>query len=86
MHVSCPAGYQVRRPVAIMMEGREQRMRVTRLLNLRRDLAIAIAVPLVVKAASLAANEIRSRGDGESKVADRLDQAGRFLRRAQRFI
>jgi hypothetical protein len=61
-------------------------MRVSRLLNLRRDLAIAIAVPIVVKVASLAATEIRSRTDGESRAADRLDQAGRFLRRVQRFI
>jgi hypothetical protein len=61
-------------------------MRVTRLFNLRRDLVIAIAVPLVVKAASYAAQEIRARGDGESRTADRLDQAGRVLRKVQRFI
>jgi hypothetical protein len=61
-------------------------MGVPRLLRLRRDLVIALAVPLVVKVASLAAQEIRSRTDGESRAADRLDQAGRVLRRVQRFI
>jgi hypothetical protein len=61
-------------------------MRVTRLLNLRRDLVIAIAVPLIVKAASMAATEIRSRSDGESRAADRIDHVGQVLRRAQRFI
>jgi hypothetical protein len=61
-------------------------MRVSRLFNLRRDLIIALAVPLVVKAASFAAQEIRTRGDGDSRVADRLDQAGRVLRRVQHLI
>jgi hypothetical protein len=61
-------------------------MRVARLLNLRRDLVIALAVPLVVKVASMAAQEIRTRSDGDSRVADRLDQAGRVLRRVQRFL
>jgi hypothetical protein len=61
-------------------------MRVTRLLNLRRDLIIAITVPLVVKAASMAAGEIRSRSGGDSRVADRLDQGTTLLRRVQRFI
>jgi hypothetical protein len=56
-----------------------------RLLNLRRDLVIAIAVPVVAKVISVAAEELRTRR-GPSPVADRLDQAGRLLRKVQRLV
>ena len=62
-------------------------MRIRRVLSLRRDLVIALAVPIVVKVGSLAAAEIRARNaDGESRAADRIDKAGQMLRRVQRFV
>lgn len=60
-------------------------MRVRRLLSLRRDLVVAIAIPLVVKGVTLAANELRSRG-GPTGIAYRLEQTGRLLRKVQRFL
>jgi hypothetical protein len=60
-------------------------MRITRLLNLRRDLVIAIAVPVVVKVISVVADELRTRR-GPNPAADRLDQAGRMLRSVSRFV
>jgi hypothetical protein len=64
---------------------KEVTMRVRRLLNLRRELVLAIAIPLVAKAISAAAQELRTRR-GPSRAADRLDQAGQLLRRARRFV
>jgi hypothetical protein len=56
-----------------------------RLLNLRRDLVIALAVPVAVRVISVAAEQLRTRR-GPSQVADRLDQAGRLLRKVQRLV
>jgi hypothetical protein len=60
-------------------------MRVRRLLSLRRDLVIMVALPLVTKGVSVAARELRTRR-GPSRAADRLDQAERLLRKVQRFF
>jgi hypothetical protein len=58
-------------------------MRVRRLLSWRRDLVVAIAVPVVIKVFSVAAEQLRGRR-GPNVVADRLDQAGRV--KASRFV
>jgi hypothetical protein len=60
-------------------------MRVRRLFTLRRDLVIMIAVPLVAKGLSVAADQLRARR-GPSRTTDRLDQAGRLLRKVPRFV
>jgi|GEM_PF-2699715 hypothetical protein len=60
-------------------------MRVRRLLSWRRDLVVAIAVPVVLKVFSVAAEQLRDRR-GPNVAADRLDQAGRVLRKASRFV
>jgi hypothetical protein len=60
-------------------------MRVRRLFSLRRDLVLAIAIPLLVKGVTVAADELRTR-KGPSRVADRLDQTGRLLRKVQRIF
>jgi len=44
-----------------------------------------IAIPLVAKGIAVAADELRTRR-GPSRTTDRLDQAGRVLRRIQRFV
>lgn len=60
-------------------------MRVRRLLTVRRDLVVMIALPLVSKGISFAARELRNRRT-ESRAADRLDQAGRLLAKARHFL
>lgn len=60
-------------------------MRVRRLLRLRRQLVLAIAIPVVVKGVTFAADELRQR-KGHSRVADRLEQAGRLLRKVQQIF
>lgn len=60
-------------------------MRLRRLLSVRRDLVLMVAVPLVSKGISLAARELRNRRT-ESRAADRLDQAGRLLAKARHFL
>lgn len=60
-------------------------MGVRRFLNLRRDLVIALAIPLAAKAMSFAAEELRARR-GPSRAADVLDRAEGVLRRVQRFF
>lgn len=60
-------------------------MRLRRLLSVRRDLVIMIAIPLVAKGIAVAADELRTRR-GPSRTTDRLDQAGRLLRKVQRFV
>jgi hypothetical protein len=60
-------------------------MRVRRILSLRRDLLVMVALPLLTKGVSLAARELRDRR-GPSRAADRLDQAGQLLRKAKRFV
>lgn len=44
-----------------------------------------IALPLLTKGISLAARELRNRRT-DSRAADRLDQAGRLLVKARRFL
>ena len=60
-------------------------MRLRRLFNIRRDLVIALAIPVAAKALTLAADQLRTRR-GPSRVADRLDQGERLLRRVQHFV
>jgi hypothetical protein len=60
-------------------------MRVRRLLSVRRDLVIMVAMPLLSKGISLAARELRNRRI-DSRAADRLDQAGRLLAKARRLL
>jgi hypothetical protein len=60
-------------------------MRVRRLLNLRRDLLIAIAVPVVGKVIAVAAEQLRER-KGPNRAADRLDQAGQLIRKVSKLV
>jgi hypothetical protein len=60
-------------------------MRMRRLLSWRRDLVIAIAVPVAGKLIGVVAEQLRDRR-GPNRVADRLDQAGSLLRRVSRLI
>jgi hypothetical protein len=60
-------------------------MRVRRLLNLRRDLLIAIAVPIVGKVIAVAAEQLREH-KGPNRAADRLDQAGRLIRKVSKLV
>jgi len=60
-------------------------MRLRRLLSIRRDLVIMVAVPLVAKGLSVAAEQLRQRR-GPSRASDRLEQAGNWLRKAKRFV
>jgi hypothetical protein len=60
-------------------------MRVRRLLNLRRDLLIAIAVPLAGKVIAAAAEQLRER-KGPNRTADRLDQAGQLIRKVSKLV
>jgi hypothetical protein len=60
-------------------------MRVRRLLNLRRDLLIAIAVPLAGKVIAVAAEQLRER-KGPNHTADRLDQAGQLIRKVSKLV
>ena len=60
-------------------------MRLRRLLSIRRDLVNMIAIPLVAKGISIAADELRTRR-GTSRATERLDQGGRLLRKVQRFV
>jgi hypothetical protein len=60
-------------------------MRIRSLLNLRRDLVIALAVPVAGKIISIAADQLRQRR-GPSLAADRLDQAGHLLRRVSKLV
>jgi hypothetical protein len=60
-------------------------MRIRSLLNLRRDLVIALAVPIAGKLISVAADQLRQRR-GPSVVADRLDQASHLLRRVSKLV
>jgi hypothetical protein len=55
------------------------------LLNVRRDLVIALAVPVVGKLMSVAAEQLRERR-GPSQVADRLDQASQLVRKVSRLV
>jgi len=60
-------------------------MRVLRLLSVRRDLVVIVALPLISKGISFTARELRNRRT-DSRAADRLDQAGRLLVKARRFL
>lgn len=60
-------------------------MRVRRLLNVRRQVIVAVAIPLVARGVGLLAARLRDRR-ADSPAAARLDQAGRLLRRVQRFV
>jgi len=58
---------------------------VRRVLSLRRDLVVMVALPLLTKGISIVAHELRNRRI-DSRAADRLDQAGRLLVKARRFL
>jgi hypothetical protein len=73
------------RGLAAQRCGYKPAVRVRRLLSVRRDLVVMIALPLVSKGISLAARELRNRRT-DSRAADRLDQAGRLLVKARRFL
>jgi hypothetical protein len=60
-------------------------MRVRRLLSVRRDLVVMVALPLLSKGISIAARELRNRRI-DSRAAERLDQASRLLVKARRFL
>jgi hypothetical protein len=60
-------------------------MRVRRLLSVRRDLVVMVALPLLSKGISIAARELRNRRT-DSRAAERLDQASRLLVKARRFL
>jgi hypothetical protein len=60
-------------------------VRIRSLFNLRRDLVIAIAVPVVGKVMSVAAHQLRER-HGPNQVADRLDQGAALIRRVSRLV
>lgn len=60
-------------------------MRIRRLLSVRRNLVVMIAVPVLVRGISFIADELRDRR-GDSRVADTLDQVHRVLRKIQRFV
>jgi len=55
------------------------------LFNLRRDLLIALAVPIAGKLMSVAAEQLRERR-GPNQVADRLDQASQLVRKVSRLV
>jgi hypothetical protein len=60
-------------------------MRLRSLFNLRRDLVIALAVPIAGKLMSVAADQLRQRR-GPNQVADRLDQASQLVRKVSRLV
>ncbi|MGH8891562.1 MAG: hypothetical protein ACRDV3_17595 [Acidothermaceae bacterium] len=60
-------------------------MRLRRLLSIRRDLVIMVAVPLVAKGLSSAAEQLRERR-GPSRTSEGLERAGSLLRKVQRFV
>ena len=60
-------------------------MRIRSLFNLRRDLVIAIAVPVAGKLMSVAAHQLRERR-GPNQFSDRLDQGSQLIRRVSRLV
>jgi hypothetical protein len=60
-------------------------VQVRRLLKVRRNVIIMIAFPVAMKGISFVADELRHRR-GDSRVADRLDQLHRVLRKISRFV
>jgi hypothetical protein len=64
---------------------KEASVRIRSLFNLRRDLVIAIAVPVAGKLMSVAAHELRERR-GPNRFADRLDQGATLIRRVSRLV
>jgi hypothetical protein len=60
-------------------------MRIRRVFSLRRNLVIMLAVPVAAKGMALVADRLRRR-HADSRAAARLDQAGRALRKVQRFL
>ncbi|HZV27128.1 MAG TPA: hypothetical protein VFG00_12660 [Acidothermaceae bacterium] len=60
-------------------------MKIRSLFNLRRDLVIAIAVPVAGKLMSVAAQQLRERR-GPNQFADRLDQGSQLIRRVSRLV
>jgi hypothetical protein len=60
-------------------------MRLRSLFNLRRDLVIALAVPIAGKLMSVAADQLR-QWRGPNQVADRLDQASQLVRKVSRLV
>jgi hypothetical protein len=60
-------------------------VRIRSLFNLRRDLVIAIAVPVAGKVMSVAAHQLRERR-GPNQFADRLDQGAALIRRVSRLV
>jgi hypothetical protein len=65
--------------------GQEVSVRIRSLFNLRRDLVIAIAVPVAGKLMSVAAQQLRERR-GPNQFADRLDQGSQLIRRVSRLV
>jgi hypothetical protein len=65
--------------------GQEVTVRIRSLFNLRRDLVIAIAVPVAGKLMSVAAQQLRERR-GPNQFADRLDQGSQLIRRVSRLV
>jgi hypothetical protein len=69
----------------MLARGQEASVRIRSLFNLRRDLVIAIAVPVAGKVMSVAAHQLRERR-GPNQVADRLDQGAALIRRVSRLV
>jgi hypothetical protein len=69
----------------MLARGQEVSVRIRSLFNLRRDLVIAIAVPVAGKLMSVAAQQLRERR-GPNQVADRLDQGSQLIRRVSRLV
>jgi hypothetical protein len=69
----------------MLPRGQEGSVRIRSLFNLRRDLVIAIAVPVAGKLMSVAAQQLRERR-GPNQFADRLDQGSQLIRRVSRLV